>query len=471
MPWLIGVGAILAASCTPASLGQILVDLTIEGLATVLENTETQYAATAHFDDGSEFDVTILCDWSVKPETYASIDTFGRLTTLEVSQDQAIVIWASFTWRDVTLDDCLNVTIIDVTKDPEGDPWPEYQRTASRLGRTSTIGPQTPTIAWSIQFDFSGFTSAFGGSTVMDSVGRIFVPAKEGLTCIDSVNREILWQFLFLDSINTAPTIWNGRVLFGSPNDMFYCVDAATGEEIWSVPALPHPNRGQVVDDSLPGGVVYYPSESDVLYARLIDDGSEVWTVPSAEAIVSPPSLDALGRLFVTSAGDGDVRAHVTSNGDTHWSTPIGTAQGHAPVENGRVYATAIGSLYCLDAVTGEVIWEFENGETNSAAPAIGHDGTVYFADACCQKSLFAVSPDGVELWTYSLNGQVKYPPIVDGKGTIYICAFNIEAGAFGEVHAVNPDGTRLWVKEMPDEGASLAYVGPGRDVVRCLPR
>ena len=97
LPWLIGVGAILAASCTPASLGQILVDLTIDGPATVFENTERQYCATAHFDDDSEFDVTIFCDWSVEPDTYALIDTFGRLTTLKVPEDQAIVVSASFT--------------------------------------------------------------------------------------------------------------------------------------------------------------------------------------------------------------------------------------------------------------------------------------------------------------------------------------------------------------------------------------
>ena len=147
VPWVIGLGSILAANCTPASLGQILVDLTIEGPVTVLENTETQYRATAHFDDGSEFDVTIFCDWSVKPETYASIDTFGRLTTLEVSEDQAIVVLANFTWREVTLDATIDVSIIDVTKDPEGDPWPFWGRNRSpgRIPTAKITGPTTAT--------------------------------------------------------------------------------------------------------------------------------------------------------------------------------------------------------------------------------------------------------------------------------------------------------------------------------------
>lgn len=117
LPWLIGVGGILAGSLTPHSLGQNLVDLTIDGPPTVTENSEAQYWATAYFDDNSEFDVTIFCDWSVKPDTYASINNFGRLTTLEVSENEPIVVSASFTWDDVTLDDSMDVMIFDVPPD------------------------------------------------------------------------------------------------------------------------------------------------------------------------------------------------------------------------------------------------------------------------------------------------------------------------------------------------------------------
>ena len=86
-------------------------------------------------------------------------------------------------------------------------------------------------------------------------VNRDWSWPRFGVTCVDSTKRQILWIFETQDNVDYA-TVYAGKVLFGSASDMFYCVDAATGEEIWSVSAEPHPSRGQAVDEGLLGGVV-----------------------------------------------------------------------------------------------------------------------------------------------------------------------------------------------------------------------
>ena len=186
----VGIAVLLAAG--PPAAAQTLTDLRIEGPPAVMENSTTDYIAIATFSNGDEFEVTLLSEWSVAPDDYAAIDQFGYLMTEEVPEDQDIVIQAVFTWDGVTETATLDVTIVDLTEDPEGDPWPEWQRNRFRWGRTSSKGPRTPRIQWSLQFDFSGSTSNQEGSMTLDADGRLFVPAREGLTCIDTVAREIL---------------------------------------------------------------------------------------------------------------------------------------------------------------------------------------------------------------------------------------------------------------------------------------
>ncbi len=133
------------------SLAQEFVELRIEGPDRVLERQTSQYRAFAVFDDGGEFEVTLPADWSLDRDFYATIDNRGRLTTREVPRDVAIIVLAEYTWREVTHRDTHDVTIFDIPPDNIGpDPWPTWGRTTTRLSNTTTIGPQTPRIAWSL---------------------------------------------------------------------------------------------------------------------------------------------------------------------------------------------------------------------------------------------------------------------------------------------------------------------------------
>jgi hypothetical protein len=58
-----------------------LVALEINGPEELFQYSSVQYEAIAYYDSGVRRDVTQLVDWSVEPETYASIDSNGLLTT------------------------------------------------------------------------------------------------------------------------------------------------------------------------------------------------------------------------------------------------------------------------------------------------------------------------------------------------------------------------------------------------------
>ncbi|MBN1841395.1 MAG: putative Ig domain-containing protein [Deltaproteobacteria bacterium] len=91
----------------------ILTSLSISGSRSVVENSTSNYTATAAFSDGSTETVSASADWS-EDSSYASISGSGVLTASEVTGDETVTITASYTSSGVTKTDQKLVTITDV---------------------------------------------------------------------------------------------------------------------------------------------------------------------------------------------------------------------------------------------------------------------------------------------------------------------------------------------------------------------
>jgi outer membrane protein assembly factor BamB len=338
------------------------------------------------------------------------------------------------------------------------DPWPFWGRTATRLGNTTTIGPQTPTIAWRVRIDPTDYPYGPNEvSPVMDAHGRIFAGHPFGITAVDSTTREVLWEFDEACGIQWGPCVWNGRVMFGDGiYEVFYCLDAATGHEVWR-----EEDRFVIASPvAAPNGVVYFPSGAGAVCARWIEDGSEFWTTYIDPSSYCSCSLD-WPRLLTSGSGWGDVTGLDPLTGETRWTFPTGREVfGVTPIVGGVVY---IGSwdtyLYCVDARTGTEIWRFPALRGIRGAVAVGPDGTIYVGTTSYGR-LFAVSPDGEELWRYELPGLVSNAPIVGGDGTVYVCSSRANPYR-GWVHALRPDGTLLWTRQMPDAVHASPMLAP----------
>ncbi|RLF56239.1 MAG: hypothetical protein DRN27_09775, partial [Thermoplasmata archaeon] len=130
------------------------------------------------------------------------------------------------------------------------------------------------------------------------------------------------------------------------------------------------------------------------------------------------------------------------------WSSPA--------VEENKVY---IGSydkkVYCLDAVTGVKVWEFETGGSIRSSPAV-YDDKVYIG-----------SNDGKVYCIYASNGTQKWsftnshgwdlsssPAIVDGK--VYVGSYCLDAQT----------GTELWSFQIIGEYYSVIVTGSSPAVI-----
>jgi List-Bact-rpt repeat protein/Big-like domain-containing protein len=101
--------ALLTISVTTDPPAITLTSLSISGVDSMNESSNTDYTATAAFSDGSTQNVTSSADWS-ENSAYASINSSGKLTTAAVTSDQTVTITASYGGQF----DTHNVTIKDV---------------------------------------------------------------------------------------------------------------------------------------------------------------------------------------------------------------------------------------------------------------------------------------------------------------------------------------------------------------------
>jgi outer membrane protein assembly factor BamB len=116
----------------------------------------------------------------------------------------------------------------------EDGAWPTYRHGAGRSGHTKVTVPTRVSQAWS---------SKIGGklSSLTAAAGKLFVAAidRHTLYALDETGGEMIWQFTAGGRIDSPPTIYQGRVLFGSADGWVYCLRATDGALAWRFRAAP----------------------------------------------------------------------------------------------------------------------------------------------------------------------------------------------------------------------------------------
>jgi outer membrane protein assembly factor BamB len=112
--------------------------------------------------------------------------------------------------------------------------WPTYRHDTQRSGRTGT----------SVEADLQRLWQAdLGGrlSSVVVADGRLFVASIDTHTvhALKADSGERLWSFTAGGRVDSPPTIWQGRVLFGSADGWVYCLRVSDGALAWRFRAAP----------------------------------------------------------------------------------------------------------------------------------------------------------------------------------------------------------------------------------------
>ena len=113
--------------------------------------------------------------------------------------------------------------------------WPTYRHDAARSGYTDQPLLDDLGKAWDIKL---------GGrlSALTIAAGKVFVAQvdEHTLYALDAASGRKLWHFIAGARIDSPPTYWKGRVLFGGMDGWVYCLRASDGAMIWRFLAAPN---------------------------------------------------------------------------------------------------------------------------------------------------------------------------------------------------------------------------------------
>ncbi|UCD27788.1 MAG: PQQ-binding-like beta-propeller repeat protein, partial [Planctomycetota bacterium] len=176
-----------------------------------------------------------------------------------------------------------------------GDDWPTYRHDTTRSGHASTIVPNAVKQAW--QTKLGGKLTS---PVVADKIVFVASIDTHTLHALDATSSKHLWEYVAGGRIDSPPTIYQGRVLFGSADGWVYCLRAADGALAWRFRAAPMDQRltaFEQVESVWPvhGSVLV---ENDVLYcvagrSMFLDSGMRLWRLdPRTGRVLSETILN-----------------------------------------------------------------------------------------------------------------------------------------------------------------------------------
>ena len=141
--------------------------------------------------------------------------------------------------------------------------WPTLRGNAARTGVSPMVVPTELGRLW--QTDIGGLVSS---PVIAD--GKVFLANidRHAVVALDAQTGEELWCFTTGGRVDSPPTVWQGRILFGSADGFVYCLNAVDGQLAWRFQAAPVDRRlvayGQVESVWPVSGSVLV--QGDVLY-------------------------------------------------------------------------------------------------------------------------------------------------------------------------------------------------------------
>ncbi len=156
-------------------------------------------------------------------------------------------------------------------------------------------------------------------------------------------------------------------------------------------------------------------------YGTADNPGFEIWLFKTKDEADCSPVIDNDGTIYI---GSTEFYA-VYPNGTLKWKYDFaGRVEVSAPAidENGILYVGTVNSmpnyLYAFDTTNKSLKLKYKAGNDIESSPAIGDDGTIYFGD--WSGNIHAVNPNGTRKWKYTTGDVVTSSPAIGGDGTVY---------------------------------------------------
>jgi parallel beta-helix repeat protein len=295
-------------------------------------------------------------------------------------------------------------------------PWSMFRHDLIHTGYTESPAPNTNRTLW--KYTAGGYVS-YSSPAVVD--GKAYVGSEDHkVYCLNAYTGEYVWSYTTGDWVLSSPAVVDGRVYVGSCDCRIYCLDASTGGHIWNY------TTGAVVYSSSPAvanGKVYVGSYDRRVYCLDAYTGVQVWNYTTGDVVTCSPAV-VNGRVYV---GSDDSRIYCLDayTGALIWSHETGDYIGYSSpaVVDGRVYVgSADHKVYCFYASTGELAWNYTTGDLVFSSPAVAN-GKVYVGSY--DQEVYCLNAyTGALIWSYETGDLVfSSPAVADGR--VYVGSYD----------------------------------------------
>lgn len=332
------------------------------------------------------------------PDENGFVVKYG-VSKLDLKQ-RGLIAWVFGHWHYNYLNDIDGILNITTSKTDGGgiDSTPAATRLISLKGsaiesskliyRKFQESSPSEDYEWSTKLD--GGHGEFAPPVYAD--GKVYVgtvddgyPKKCGIYALDADSGEVLWKFPTSNSIRNSFEVKDGKVVAQDVEGKVYCLNSATGEEIWTYKTnlLAAANTGQNV---LVDGDKVYCGGSQKTYCLSLASGKAIWKKSNAGANSSPTRMVIDGNKLIVGSHWDELIAYNKDSGKRIWSNDKEGLRYRTttPVVAGEsIYVAAGEKLFELNKSNGKIIRSKEvaiNLDT-ATAPYI-KDGIGYFATA-----------------------------------------------------------------------------------------
>lgn len=233
--------------------------------------------------------------------------------------------------------------------------------------------------------------------------GKIYIGSWD--SCMYAVSKagEMIWKKKTGGKICSTPVIAGNKVFLISFDGFFYALDTTSGEEIWKFKTRGERRRGELgLYNYSPSNQMHYDSYDPYLSSAVVVDS-----------------------LVVFGCGDSSVYCLNAKTGNMLWQYKTGHVNHSSPAYyNNKIYCGGFDcKLYALDIHTGTKIWNATVGHTgndtysgNVSSPSVS-EGVVYIGSKDNYVAAFDAET-GTQKFKYETPGiwVVSTPAISNGK-------------------------------------------------------
>lgn len=291
---------------------------------------------------------------------------------------------------------------------------------SSTDGNLYAVRQDSGAVVWRVPLGdyLTDATPALGGQVVFVSVH------SSALEALDAYSGQIYWVFETHEKIQAPPLVAGERVLVAARSTL-WVLNATNGRQVWQfhhgVGGWPSSGSPSVLGDMVYIGL----GTGTQFWALNLTDGHIRWFFDTNDRITSTALVE--GENVYVATWHGTIFALNRNNGQLRWSYSLNTTQNQSVVDgvggsmalaDGRIFVGDYrGSVLCIDAVKGRLVWKYATGAQVLATPVVAA-GLVYVGSG--DGIFYALDTrSGRPAWRYT-TGEVRSTAAL-AYGHIYI--------------------------------------------------